>query len=66
MLNSKGCQRKLMFKDGDIFLTKGHVCKYKGICEVAVIDATERRVDEATTGSSAKPILSAKVIALIH
>ena len=66
MLNSKGCQRKLILKDGDIFLTKGHICNYKDICEVAVIDATERMVDEATTGVSAKSILSAKEIALIH
>ena len=56
----------ILLKDGDIFLTKGYVSKYKGICEAAVIDATERMADKAKTRASAKLTLSAKVIALIH
>ena len=52
-----------MLKGGKISLTKDHVCKDKGICEVAVIDATERMADQAKTRAFAEPTLSAKVIA---
>ena len=43
-----------------VCITKDYVCEDKGICEVAVIDATERK---AKTTASAEPTLSAKVIA---
>ena len=52
-----------MLKGVKISLTKDHVCKDKGICAVAVIDATERMADQAKTRASAEPILSTKVIA---
>ena len=52
-----------MLKGGKISLTKDHVCKDKGICEVAVIDATERMIDQAKTRAFAEATLSAKVIA---
>ena len=46
MFKSIGRQRKLILKGGEIFPTKDHGCKDKGMCEVAVIDATKRMADK--------------------
>ena len=58
MFNSKGCHRKLMLKGGDIFLTKGRVCKDQGICEVAVIDAS--RQDHGMVSATKWPLYTTK------
>jgi hypothetical protein len=59
----KVCHGKIMLKNGKIFLSQDHSCKDKILCDIAIIDATERMADQVKT-APAEPPLSANKIAL--